>query len=122
MALMDVAQALMGHIEAGTTRQGLDELYAPDAVSVEAAAPDGNRVTEGREGIKGKHDWWDANFKVHSASTEGPFPHGEEAFALIFSMDAEQLSDGMRWEMREVGVYHVKDDKIVREEFFYRMG
>ena len=122
MSAMEVGKALMAHVRAGTTKAGLDALYAPDAVSVEAMEGGGPRVTEGLAGIKGKHDWWDANFIVHSASADGPFPHGDDRFAVIFEMDAEEKATGTRHRMKEVAVYHVSGGKIVREEFFYAGG
>ena len=67
------AEKLVAHCRAGTERQGLKELYAPDAVSVEATAMPGSGSAEtlGVPGIKGKHDWWDSTMEVHSASAEG---------------------------------------------------
>lgn len=121
MTLKEIGEALLGHVKAGTTKEGIDALYAPDAISVEAMAPDGNRETRGAEAIKGKHDWWEANFTVHSAKVDGPFPHGDDRFAMIFWMDAENKANGERNVMNEVAVYHVADGKIVREEFFYGM-
>ena len=39
--------------------------------------------------------------------------------ALIFDMDVTNKESGQRMQMREVGVYTVKNGKILREEFFY---
>jgi len=119
MTLKEIAEALVEGCKAGQEAANLDRLYHPDAVSVEAADYSGaGRETHGIEGIKGKHAWWDSAFEVHSASAEGPFLHGEDRFAVIFEMDATERATGTRMPMREVGIYHVADGKIIREEFF----
>lgn len=119
MSALDVGKALMGHIQANTTKAGIDELYAADAVSVEAAEMNGPAETKGADGIKGKHDWWEANFEVHDASAKGPWPHGDNKFAMVFAMDVTHKESGERSQMEEVGVYTVENGKITREEFFY---
>ena len=119
MTLQEIARELVAGCREGRAKQNLDVLYAPDAVSVEAADMGNGRETAGLAGIHGKHDWWESTQIVHSSSVEGPFLHGDASFAVIFAMDAEDKASGRRSQMHEVGVYHVKDGKIVREEFFY---
>jgi ketosteroid isomerase-like protein len=119
MTLSDIAHELVAGCRENRAKENLDRLYAPDAVSVEAADMGQGRETHGLAGIHGKHDWWETTQIVHSASVEGPFLHGDDRFAVIFELDAEDKASGRRVEMREVAVYHVKDGKIVREEFFY---
>ncbi len=99
----------------------LDELYAEDVVSVEAMAMPGetSAAVSGLAAVRQKHAWWEAGFEVHSGTVEGPFPHGEDRFAVIFEFDATERASGQRWKMKEVGVYTVAAGKIVREEFFY---
>ena len=38
------------------------------------------------------------------------------------SVTAREKETGKTWDMEEVGVYTVADDRIVREEFFYAMS
>ncbi|MEM1316231.1 MAG: SnoaL-like domain-containing protein [Pseudomonadota bacterium] len=116
------AERLVALCRAHQEDVALAELYRADAVSVEATAMPGTQsaATEGLDGIKGKHAWWDANFEVHSAEVEGPFLHGEDRFGVIFSLDATETASGERSAMKELGVYHVDDGgKIFREEFYY---
>ncbi len=121
--LREVADELVHNCKTGNEMHGLETLYHPDAVSVEAGAPPGeSREKAGVEAIRGKHHWWKENAEVHSASVEGPFPHGDDRFAVIFDMDVTMKGADQRMAMREVAVYHVKDGKITREEFFYAMG
>ncbi|MEM7745539.1 MAG: SnoaL-like domain-containing protein [Pseudomonadota bacterium] len=120
--LMKTANALLEHCRNGTEDAGLVALYADDAVSVEALAMEGGMgpVFEGLEAIKGKHAWWNANTEVHSSSFDGPFFHGEDRFGVIFQADVTMKQSGERWEnMKELGLYTVKDGKIVREEFYF---
>lgn len=120
MALKDVAEALVRGCREGRERENLDRLYAPDAVSVEAADMGRGRESRGLDAIRAKHDWWESAYEVKGGSVEGPFPHGEDRFAVIFDMQvAERGGGGEARAMKEIGVYHVAGDRIVREEFFY---
>ncbi|MBA3912014.1 MAG: hypothetical protein C0524_19570 [Rhodobacter sp.] len=119
MTLQEIADELIVGCREDRARANLERLYAADAVSVEAMDMGGGTVTAGLAGIRGKHDWWEANFTVHGLTVEGPFVHGDDRFAVIFGMDTENKTSGVRRKDREIAVYHVKDGKIVREEFFY---
>ncbi|PZR00893.1 MAG: hypothetical protein DI533_00810 [Cereibacter sphaeroides] len=122
MTLNEIAAELVAGCREGREVENLHKLYSPDAVSVEAADMGGGRESKGIDAILAKHEWWGANQIVHSFDVEGPFPHGDDRFAVIFEMDTENKQSGRRDQMREVAVYHVKDSKIVREEFFYPTG
>jgi ketosteroid isomerase-like protein len=122
MTLNEIANELVAGCKEGREVENLHKLYAPNAVSVEAADMGTGRETAGLEGILGKHAWWDASTEMHGASVDGPFPHGDDRFAVIFDMDVTMKDSGQRSQMREVGVYHVAGGKIVREEFFYSTG
>lgn len=109
-------------VEACRTQGEADLLtnhYHPDAVSVEAADFSGmGRETQGLDGIRGKHAWWEENFEFHGGEVGGPFLHGDDKFAVTFTMDATHKASGERTAMTEVAIYTVADGKIVREEFF----
>ena len=119
----EIAERLVALCRANDEATGLDELYSPDAVSVESVAGPGmeHRETKGLDGIRAKHDWWNSNMEVHSASVDGPYPHGDDRFALIYEMDATEKASGNRLQFREVAVYHTANGQIMREEFFYTM-
>ena len=122
MDLKEIAKELVAGCRAGAARirENLDRLYAEDAVSVEAADMSGNgRETHGRAGIHGKHDWWDGAMEEHATEVVGPFYHGEDQFSVLFDVDATDRNTGQRFQMKEIGVYHVSDGRIVREEFHY---
>ncbi|WP_102108159.1 nuclear transport factor 2 family protein [Oceaniglobus roseus] len=123
MELKDIAEALVEGCRTHREEENLGRLYADDAVSVEAGAPPGqDRVSAGLDAIRGKHAWWNENFEVHEMTADGPYLHGDDRFAVIFDADSTMKQTGQRTRMREVGIYHVADGKIVREEFFYTGG
>lgn len=74
----------------------------------------------GADGVGAKNAWWAQDHVIHGASAEGPYV-GATGFAVKFRMDVETKSTGKRETMEEVGVYTVKDGKIVQEEFMYFM-
>lgn len=119
MSTIDVAQKFFALAVAHKDEEALKTLFSPEAVSVEAADMPGlPRELRGLGAIEGKGKWWRENNEVHSAKVEGPYPNGDR-FAIRFSFDVTQKASGKRVQMEEVALYTVKDDKIVREEFFY---
>lgn len=119
MTLQEIANALVAGCREGRARENLTKLYAGDAVSVEAADMGGGRETRGLPGIDAKHQWWDDNHSVTGGRVDGPFLHGDDRFAVVFSVEGTTKGDGKPFSMTEVAVYHVADGRIVREEFFY---
>jgi hypothetical protein len=122
--MMATAEKLVLYCREDRTLEGLDTIYDPEAVSVEAMAGPGmdSRETVGVPAIKGKHEWWASTMEVHSSSTDGPYLHGDDRFAVIFAFDATERTTGRRMQMREVGIYTTnKAGKIIREEFFYTL-
>jgi ketosteroid isomerase-like protein len=57
-----------------------------------------------------------------TAHTYGPYPHGDDRFAVRFVYDITQKPTGRRVMMDEVAVFTVANGKIVREEFYYKGG
>ena len=89
--------------------------WADDIVSLEPNDGPMSRV-EGREQLLQKHAWWNENAEVHSSNTDGPYVFGDQ-FAVNYEMDV--TIDGERSQMKEVGLYTVKDGKIAEERFMY---
>ncbi len=119
MSTLEVGRKLVSLCREHKDAEALKTLFANDAVSVEAAAmPDMPQEARGIEAIKGKGQWWQDNHEVHSASVDGPYPNGDR-FAVRFSYDITRKATGERVKMDEVGLYTVRNGKIVREEFFY---
>jgi ketosteroid isomerase-like protein len=122
MKTMEIATQLAELCRQGKNMDALNTLFAEDVVSVEAGAPPGmERAAHGLAALKGKSEWWFNNHEIHSHSVTGPWPH-DDRFVIGFQYDITHKPSGQRMKMDEVGLYYVRDGKIVREEFFYHMG
>ncbi len=112
-----VAQKVVELCRKHAWREAIDRLYADDIVSVEASGiGDGSPETHGIEGVRQKTEWWTNNMEVHSMKVGEPFA-AHDRFVVQFDVDVTDKSSKKRMQMSEVGVYTVKDGKIVREEF-----
>ncbi|GHC43376.1 nuclear transport factor 2 family protein [Ulvibacter litoralis] len=92
------------------------ELYSPNIVSVEATGE--YPTAKGMEEIAKKGEWWNETFEVHSSNASQPIV-ADNWFSVRFDMDTTHKESGQRSQMSEIGVYQVKDGKIVKEQFFY---
>lgn len=124
MDINEIGNKLVAFCKEGKNLESVQTLYADDVVSVEAAAPPsgGDQTTKGKEGVIGKNKWWTENHEVHSGEVEGPFPHGDDRFAVIFRYDVTNKPSKMRIQMNEVGVFTCAGGKVTKEEFYYSMG
>ena len=98
--------------------EALDSLYDENIVSVEAdpGAPE----TRGKESVRGKIDWWVNAMEVHSFKASEPFV-GHDRFVVQYDAEVTDKKTKERRKLSEVGVYTVKNGKIVREEFLPRV-
>lgn len=120
MTLDEIAAEPVAGCREGREPANLDRLYAPDAVSVEAADMDGRGAARhGLAAIREKHAERAAMSEVHSATAEGPFRHQPDRFAAIFGMDVAFRQTGQRSQMRDVAVSTVANGRIVHEAFHY---
>ena len=119
MTAHEVGQKLVDLCKQGKAMEAIETLYSKDIVSVEAMTPPGgSRETAGLDGVMGKSKWWMDNHEVHSAKYEGPIA-ADAHFCVRMTYDITNKPSGRRMTMDELGVYQVKDGKIIREEFFY---
>ena len=125
MSALEVGQALVEMVAKGreSEQEFVAQYYSDEIVSIEGQGSDEMPARlEGIEAIKGKHDWWYDNNEVHGTAVEGPYVgHREDQFVVKFILDMTP-TDGERTQMEEVAIFTVKDDKIVQEEYLYRMG
>ncbi|CAN5367351.1 nuclear transport factor 2 family protein [soil metagenome] len=118
----EVAKNVVELVRKQAWYEALDTLYDNDIVSVEAfSMGDGPTETRGKEGVRGKIDWWVNAMQVHSFTASEPFV-GHDRFVVQYNADVTDKDSKQRRQMSEVGVYTVKDGKIVREEFLPRVG
>lgn len=119
MTTQEIGKRYVALCQAGKNDVCLDELYAKDAVSVEAAAMPGmDKTVKGRDALHAKSKTWNESNVVHSAEVAGPFPH-DNRFAVRFNFEVTNKPSGRRMKMDEVGLFTVENGKITREEFFY---
>jgi ketosteroid isomerase-like protein len=95
------------------------KFWSDDIVSREPMTGD-MAVLKGRKAVEGKGEWWYANHEVHNVKVEGPYVHGDQ-FVVRFKMDVTPKGQ-KRMSFDEVGLYTVKNGKIVEESFFMGGG
>jgi hypothetical protein len=102
--------------------EALDKLYDDNVVSVEAyAGGGGSPETRGKEDVRGKIDWWVNAMEIHSFKASDPFV-AHDRFVVQYDADVTEKKSKERRLISEVGVYTVKNGKIVREEFLPYAG
>lgn len=98
--------------------EAVDTLYSPEIVSVEPMVMEGFPVeSHGIQAVRKKNISWFENQKINSFSVEGPFVNGDR-FSVNFKTNATSKKDGKTRDMKEVGLYTVLNNKIIKEEFF----
>ena len=103
-------------------KEALESLYGKDIVSVESRPNEsGSPETRGIDDVRGKVDWWLDAMETHSVKVHGPFV-AHNRFVVQYDMDVTDKGSKKRMQLSEVGVYTVKDGKIVREEFLPYAG
>jgi ketosteroid isomerase-like protein len=112
----EVAADLVAMCKRGEFDASGEKYWAENVVSREPM--DGPMAEiRGKDGVRGKGEWWAANHEVHSVEVEGPYVNGDQ-FAVRFTMDVTP-KDGQRMQVDEVGLYTVADGKIIEERFFF---
>ena len=111
----EIAKKVVQLVRKQAWYEALDQLYDKDIVSVEATAPE----LRGKEEVRKKIDWWVNAMEVHCFKAYEPFV-AQDRFVVQFDADVTDKESKQRRHMSEVGVYTVKNGKIVREEFLSR--
>ena len=118
----EVAQKVVELVRKQAWHEALDTLYDKNIVSTEAGASEGESPEKrGIDQVRGKTDWWLQNMQVHSFKANGPFV-AHDRFVVQYDADVTDKNSNKRMQLSEVGVYTVKDGKIVREEFLPLTG
>lgn len=118
MTTKETADKLVEICRSGDFEKAQADLFAEDAVSIEQeASPAFEKETKGLAAIKEKAKKWESMVKeMHSIEVSDPVV-ADNSFALTMMMDVT-MNEGGRMKMTELGVYKVKDGKIISEEFF----
>ena len=117
MRTQEVAEKVVELVRQQAWYKALDTLYDKDIMSVEASASEGESAEKrGIDQVRGKIDWWLNAMEVHSFTANGPFV-AHDRFVVQYDADVTEKNSKKRFQLSEVGVYTVKNGKIVREEF-----
>ena len=123
MTTQEIANRLVAMNRDNLHMEIYQELYTPDAVSIENWGE--KMESKGMEAIKEKGEKWFASIdEVHEMRTSDPLV-ADKSFAVTFYMDVTHKEEnelgipGGRGAMTEMALYHVNDEgKIYKEEFF----
>jgi ketosteroid isomerase-like protein len=118
-----VAKRLVELCRKGEYEQAQRELYAQDAVSIEMPGLPAGALgdVQGLDAIVEKGRQFAARVEaMHANVVSDPLVAGQW-FSVTMTMDVTFKERG-RVQMSELCVYHVRDGKVVSEQFFYDMG
>lgn len=119
MNVNEIANDLVALCKTGDFKTPGEKHWADNVVSVEAGGPPGmDPVSRGKAAAVAKGEWWEGAHTIHSTSVDGPWVNGDQ-FTVRFHIDVTNKQSGQRQVMDEIGLYTVKDGKIVEERFFY---
>jgi SnoaL-like domain len=122
MTTQEIAEKVVELTRKQAWHEALDQLYDKDIVSVESRSDEGGSPEKrGLEAVRGKADWWVNTMEIHSFKVSGPFV-AHDRFVVQYDVDVTDKNSKHRFQMSEVGVYTVKNGKIVREEFLPHTG
>ena len=118
MTTKEIARKLKKLCDKGEFETAQKELFAKNAVSIEPSASEAfEKETHGLDAILTKAKKWNEMVSEnHALEISEPMVAGN-SFALTMRIDVTLKGKG-RMDMTELCVYHVKDGKIISEQFF----
>jgi hypothetical protein len=117
-APLEVAQSVVALLRAGGASEVEAKWLASGIESVEGVGA--SMAWKGKKAVQKKYRDWEADHEIHTMTVDGPWV-GATGFAVRYAIDVTQKSTGQRSQMEEIAVYTVKNGKIVREEFHFRL-
>ena len=117
MTTLELAKDFTNILKNGD-HEGAGAKYNADAIVSHEAMEGPMAVCRGKDAVKAKGEWWQANHEVHGGNVEGPYVNGDQ-FVVRFTMDVTPRATGQRMTLDEVGIHTVRDGKIVEERFCY---
>ena len=114
-----IADKLRDYCKKGDFEGAQQALYGDDVVSIEPEAMKGyDKETKGKDAVFNKiHQWNQTVEKLHGIEISEPQVAGN-SFSFVMEMDIT-MKGQERMSMPEICVYTVKNDKIVKESFFW---
>lgn len=118
MEIKDIANRLVELCRAGDYQTCYQELYAPNAKSIEPNQENGWDTIEGMDAFAEKGKQWNEGIEeFYSGAVSDPIVSGNH-FSIEMSMDYKPKGTE-RLNHSEICVYKVENGKIVSEQFFY---
>jgi ketosteroid isomerase-like protein len=115
MNTQELAKAFTDMCAKGELEAAGKKFWSDDIVSREPMSGDMAEL-KGRKAVEEKSQWWNANHEVHDLKVEGPYVHGDQ-FVVRFKSDVTPKGQ-KRTRLDEVGLYTVRNGRIVEESFF----
>jgi ketosteroid isomerase-like protein len=121
MDIHEIAERCIGYWEAREWFEAFEKLYSNDAVNVEPTNwHDRASVVAGKEAIIEKYRWVTEQLLIeHSIKCSEPYFFGGDRFIVSMENEVTPRQTGKRIRFTEVGLYTVKDGRVIKEEFFY---
>jgi len=119
MNTQELAKAFTDMCAKGELEAAGKKFWSDDIVSREPMTGDMAEL-KGRKAVERKNEWWSENHEVHNFKVEGPYLHGDQ-FVVRFKADVTPKGE-KRMHLDEVGLYTVRNGKIVEESFFMGRG
>lgn len=117
MTIQEVANKFYEYMQVGAFDKIYTELYSEDATSEEAPGSDWGKANGLKEIYEKGKKWGENVEEMFGGTTAAPVVAGNY-FNCYMTMDYTPKG-GKRTSMEEIGLYKVKDGKIVSEQFFY---
>ena len=105
---------LVALFNAGKADEPCRKWWANEIVSIEGIG----MAFHGKKAVEEKNKGWYEQNEILGGSAEGPYV-GATGFAVKFNIHVRERATGRETQMNEVGVYTVRDGKIICEEFMY---
>ncbi len=118
MTTQEIANELVKLCREGNFQKIFEELYSTDVKSIEPeGAPWG--TAQGMEALQQKGKQWEEMVEeVHSSEVSDPIV-GDDYFACTMKTVVTFKGAPEKTTLNEICLYHVKDGKVVSEQFFY---
>ncbi|MGQ0626898.1 MAG: SnoaL-like domain-containing protein [Phycisphaerales bacterium] len=110
----EVGMDLVAMFNGGQPDKVGDKWWSKDITSIEGMG----MAWHGRRAVDEKNAEWYQQNEIVGASAEGPYV-GATGFGVKFRIEVRERATGKASTMEEIGVYTVRDGKIICEEFMY---
>ncbi len=110
----EIASDLVAMFNSGKADAAGPKWWSNDITSIEGLG----MAWHGRKSVDEKNSGWYQQNEILGGSAEGPFV-GATGFAVKFKIHVRERATGKESHMEEVGVYTVRDGKVICEEFMY---